>query len=96
MKIPHDNRDDRPHAGCDCLPRPEEAGPPAQTYVLRYEDRWFGIEKSVTFEAEDVAAALAMMEHEPIGRWAELSRDGMLVCRRGRTPGGDADYWTVD
>ncbi|WP_144037796.1 hypothetical protein [Sphingopyxis sp. KK2] len=85
--------------GCDCLPRPLRAEPvpaPAATYVLRYEDRWFGVEKRVAFDAPDLVAALAMMEHEPIGRWAELSLDGVLVCRRGGEPGGAADYWVVD
>ena len=103
MKIPHEFPSER-SGGCACLSRPADDGPersvppapPTETYILRYEDRWFGIEKSVTFEAEDVAAALALMEHEPIGSWAELRRNGTLVCRRGRTPAGDADYWTVD
>jgi len=75
---------------------PSPDAPPGETYVLRYEDRWFGIEKRVTFEAEDIAAALALMEHEPIGNWAELTKDGTVLCRRERTPGGGADYWTVD
>ena len=107
MKIPHDNRDDRPRGGCDCLPRPTDAREPraatpqpeprpVDTYMLRYEDRWFGLEKRVTFEAGDLAAALALMEHEPIGSWAELTKDGKTVCRRGRTPSGDTDDWTVD
>jgi len=66
------------------------------TYILRYQDAWFGIEKRVAFEAEDVAAALAMMEREPIGGWAELSKDGEVICRRGHEPGGATDYWVVD
>ncbi len=85
--------------GCDCLPRSSRREPvpePAATYVLRYEDRWFGVEKSVAFDAPDLVAALAMMEHEPIGDWAELSLDGLLICRRGGEPGGAADYWVVD
>lgn len=65
-------------------------------YVLRYEDRWFGFEKRVAFSADDVAAAIEMMEHEPIGRWAELWHEGQLVCRRGRAASGEADYWTID
>lgn len=93
------------HGGCDCLPRPtaEDRGADptprasaATPFVLRYEDRWFGLEKRVTFAAPDVAAALAMMELEPIGRWAELSRDGAVICRRGGEPGGAADYWVAD
>lgn len=90
--------------GCACLPRPPDmdpgfdisAAPPALAFVLRYQDRWFGVEKRVAFEAPDVAAALAMMEHEPIGGWAELSLDGAIVCRRGGEPGGAADYWVAD
>lgn len=65
-------------------------------YVLRYEDRWFGIEKRVAFSADDIAAAIELMEHEPIGRWAELWHEGQLVCRRGRAASGEADYWTID
>lgn len=96
MTIPQETPNAR-GGGCACLQRPDDRPPPVlPSFVLRYEDRWFGIEKRVTFKAEDVAAALAMMEHEPIGGWAELTLDGKVVCRRGRTPGGDADYWTVD
>lgn len=65
-------------------------------YVLRYEDRWFGFEKRVAFSADDVAAAIEMMEHEPIGRWAELWHEGQLVCRRGRAASGETDYWSID
>src|SRR3546814_2971417 len=43
-----------------------------RSFLLRYRDAWFGMEKRVAFEAEEVAAALAMMEREPIGEWAEL------------------------
>lgn len=89
--------------GCDCLPRPSDTDdmdipvpPPMPAFELRYEDRWFGMEKRVAFEAPDLAAALAMMEHEPIGRWAVLSQDGILVCRRGGEPGDAADYWVAD
>ena len=88
---------------CDCLPRPATAAPGSSTgartsisFLLRYRDAWFGMEKRVTFEAEDVAAALAMMEREPIGEWAELSSGGKVICRRGHEPGGAADYWVVD
>jgi len=80
-------------------PPPTFATPPeaaATAYVLRYEDRWFGFEKRLAFAAPDVAAAIEMMEHEPIGRWAELWHEGQLVCRRGRDEGGSADYWTID
>lgn len=75
---------------------PEPAAIPTTTYVLRYEDRWFGVEKRVAFEAETVAEALELMEREPVGRWAELTCDGRLVCRRGGEPGGGRDYWVVD
>lgn len=105
LKLPQQNPKGR-DGGCACLPRPAakapDAAPPpveasaATTYVLRYEDRWFGMEKRVAFEAPDVAAALAMMEHEPIGGWAELSLDGEIVCRRGGEPDGAADYWVAD
>ena len=54
------------------------------------------MEKRVAFEAEDVAAALVMMEREPIGAWAELTQDGNVICRRGFEPGGAADYWVID
>lgn len=80
-------------------PAPTFAVDPAAAgtaYVLRYEDRWFGFEKRVAFSADDVAAAIEMMEHEPIGRWAELWHEGQLVCRRGRAESGEADYWTID
>lgn len=91
--------------GCDCLPRRSgaapEIDPPAEpvtasAFVLHYEDRWFGMEKRVAFDAPDLAAALAMMEHEPIGRWAVLSMDGAVVCRRGGEPGDAAAYWVAD
>ena len=98
------------HGGCDCLPRrtaedrgaedrgadPAPRASAAIPFVLRYEDRWFGLEKRVTFAAPDVAAALAMMELEPIGRWAELSQGGAVICRRGGEPGGAVDYWVAD
>lgn len=54
------------------------------------------MEKRVAFGAPDLAAALAMMELEPIGRWAILSMDGAVVCRRGGEPGDAADYWVAD
>lgn len=91
--------------GCDCLPRPTDALPdidppadpaPTPAFVLHYQDRWFGVEKRVAFDAPDLAAALAMMEHEPIGGWAVLSMDGEVVCRRGGEPGDAAAYWVVD
>src|SRR3546814_13015667 len=59
-----------------------------RSFLLRYRDAWFGMEKRVAFEAEEVAAALAMMEREPIGEWAELSSEGEVICRRGTEPGG--------
>ena len=96
MPLPEDDPR-RASGSCDCLPRPPRAAPaPAATYVLRYEDRWFGVEKRVALDAPDLVAALAMMEHEPIGRWAELSKDGAIICRRGGEPGGTGDYWVVD
>lgn len=101
-----------PHAaggGCDCLPRPSGAAAPdsdppaaradpapAPAFVLHYEDRWFAVEKRVAFDAPGLAAALAMIAHEPIGRWAVLSMDGAVVCRRGGEPGDAADYWVAD
>jgi len=101
MKFPSATSSGR--GGCDCLPRPEPAAPESSTdahapiaFLLRYRDAWFGMEKRVTFEAEGVAAALAMMEREPIGEWAELSSGGDVICRRGREPSGAADYWVVD
>lgn len=79
--------------GCECLPprrRLERDDPPAErpvnAFVLRYEDRWFGIEKRVAFEAPDLATALAMVEHEPIGRWAELSLDGRSSAAAAASP----------
>lgn len=98
MKLPQQSPSGSRDGECDCLPRPEiQADKPAlTTYVLRYQDAWFGMEKRVAFEAEDVAAALAMMAREPIGAWAELTRDGEPICRRGYEPGGAADYWVVD
>lgn len=97
MSLPEDDPR-RASGSCDCLPRPPCAEPAARvaTYVLHYEDRWFGMEKRVAFDAPDLVAALAMMEHEPIGRWAELSKDGSIICRRGGEPGGVGDYWVVD
>lgn len=92
MKLPQDYPSGSSDGECDCLPRPD----PLTTYVLRYQDAWFGMEKRVAFEAEDVAAALVMMEREPIGAWAELTQDGNVICRRGFEPGGAADYWVVD
>ena len=94
MKLPQDYPSGSSDGECDCLPRPET--PALTTYVLRYQDAWFGMEKRVAFEAEDVAAALVMMEREPIGAWAELTQDGNVICRRGFEPGGAADYWVVD
>lgn len=107
VMISPDDMKGAPRGGCDCLPRPpkavaaepatsEPAAIPTTTYVLRYEDRWFGVEKRVAFEAETVAEALELMEREPVGRWAELTCDGRLVCRRGGEPGGGRDYWVVD
>lgn len=98
MPIPSPNSG-VPRGGCDCLPLPAgdaPAMPPPNTYVLRYEDRWFGIEKHVAFEAADLVAALALAESEPVGSWAELSDgEGVLICRRGGALGA-ADYWSVD
>lgn len=94
MKLPQRYPRGSGDGECDCLPRPES--PVLTTYVLRYQDAWFGMEKRVAFEAEDVAAALVMMEREPIGAWAELTQDGNVICRRGFEPGGAADYWVVD
>jgi hypothetical protein len=104
MKIPRQHPNGPADGGCDCLPRPTSPAspepPPAPAplirFVLRYQDAWFGMEKRVAFEAEDVAAALAMMAREPIGSWAELLQDGEVVCRRGHEPGGAPDYWVVD
>ena len=98
MKLPQYYPSGSRDGECDCLPRPDaSAGSPAlTTFVLRYQDAWFGMEKRVTFEAQDVAAPLVMMEREPIGEWAELTRDGEMICRRGYEPGGAADYWVVD
>lgn len=101
MKIPRQYPNGPPDGACDCLPRPTDpepplAAPPLTTFVLRYQDAWFGMEKRVAFEAEDVAAALAMMAREPIGGWAELLQDGEIICRRGHEPGGAPDYWVVD
>lgn len=96
MNIPPDTR----KGGCDCLPRPPQTmpieAPPTTIFVLRYQDRWFGVEKRVTFAAADVAEALEMMEREPIGGWAELSTGGEIICRRGGEPDGAHDYWVVD
>ena len=98
MKFPSAHSGGPKDGDCDCLPRPETPAN-ARTltpFLLRYRDAWFGIEKRVAFEAEDVAAALAMMEREPIGEWAELSSEGEVICRRGHEPGGAPDYWVVD
>lgn len=75
---------------------PSPSDPALPVYVLRYQDAWFGMEKRVTFAAADLDAALAITEREPIGAWAELSQDGVLLCRRGGEPGGASDYWVVD
>ncbi|HKX88464.1 MAG TPA: hypothetical protein VJM13_04580 [Sphingopyxis sp.] len=98
MKLPQEYPSGSGDGECDCLPRPDALpdAPMLTTYVLRYRDAWFGMEKRVAFEAEDVAAALAMMEREPIGEWAELTSKGETICRRGFEPGGAADYWVVD
>ncbi|MBW8296012.1 hypothetical protein [Sphingopyxis sp.] len=108
MKIPRSLQRGATDGDCDCLPRPDapsgDAPPgaaPATTepltmYMLRYRDAWFGLEKRVSFEAADVAAALAMIALEPIGEWAELLVDGAVICRRGHEPGGAPDYWVVD
>ena len=92
MKLPHATSGQK-DGDCDCLPRPETSANarPLTPFVLRYRDAWFGMEKRVAFEAEDVAAALAMMEREPIGEWAELSSGDAVICRRGHEPGGAAD-----
>ena len=102
MKFPHATSGEK-DGDCDCLPRPETSAPETSAnartltpFLLRYRDAWFGMEKRVTFEAEDVATALAIMEREPIGEWAELSSGDELICRRGHEPGGAADYWVVD
>lgn len=94
MKLPQQYSGGSSDGECDCLPRPENQA--LTTFVLRYQDAWFGMEKRVAFEAEDVAAALVMMEREPIGAWAELTSEGEVICRRGYEPGGAADYWVVD
>ncbi|MBE1526579.1 hypothetical protein GGC65_001035 [Sphingopyxis sp. OAS728] len=98
MKLPQDYSSGSSDGECECLPRPEIPADVAvlTTFVLRYQDAWFGMEKRVAFEAEDVAAALVMMERETIGAWAELTQDGNVICRRGFEPGGAADYWVVD
>ena len=99
MKLPQPNPSGSSDGECDCLPRPDapaDSAPSLTTYVLRYRDAWFGMEKRVAFEAEDVAAALVLMEREPIGDWAELTQDGEIICRRGHEPGGATDYWVVD
>ncbi|WP_194955194.1 hypothetical protein [Sphingopyxis solisilvae] len=108
MQVPRSLRRGASDGGCDCLPRPDApshgaalpAAPattkPLTTYILRYRDAWFGMEKRVAFEATDVAAALAMMAREPIGEWAELLVDGEVICRRGHEPGGAPDYWVAD
>ena len=101
MKTPRYHPSGPADGGCDCLPRPIDPAPPpiappAKTFVLRYQDAWFGMEKRVAFEAEDVAAALVMMAREPIGGWAELLHDGEVICRRGHEPGRAPDYWVVD
>lgn len=98
MKIPQQYSSGSGDGECDCLPRPDAPAeaPVLTTFVLRYQDAWFGMEKRVAFEAQDVAAALVMMEREPIGAWAELTQDGITMCRRGFEPGGAADYWVVD
>ena len=97
MKFPHAISGQK-DSDCDCLPRPETAAKARilTPFLLRYRDAWFGMEKRVAFEAEDVAAALAMMEREPIGEWAELSSGDEVICRRGYEPGRAADYWVVD
>ena len=94
MKLPQQYPSGSGDGECACLPRPEIQV--LTTYVLRYQDAWFGMEKRVAFEAEDVAAALVLMEREPIGDWAELTQDGKVICRRGFEPGGAPDYWVVD
>ncbi len=98
MKFLHATSIGQGDGGCDCLPRPDSVADvrPLTAFVLRYRDAWFGMEKRVAFEAEDVAAALAMMDREPIGEWAELSSGGEVICRRGFEPGGAADYWVAD
>src|SRR3546814_18084558 len=97
MKFPTAHSGGQKDGDCDCLPRPETSAN-ARTlapFLLRYRDAWFGMERRVAFEAEDVAAALAKMEREPIGEWAQLSRPGEVICRRGPDPGGAADFWVV-
>lgn len=98
MNFPQDYPSGSSDGDCDCLPRPAIPADATMltTFVLRYQDAWFGMEKRVAFEAEDVAAALVMMEREPIGAWAELTQDGNVICRRGFEPGGAAKYWVVD
>ncbi len=98
MKFPQQYSSGSGDGECDCLPRPDAPAesPVLTTFVLRYQDAWFGMEKRVAFEAQDVAAALVMMEREPIGAWAELTQGGEIICRRGFEPGGAADYWVVD
>lgn len=93
-------RPDAPSRDTDSRAAPRGAAPatsePLTTFVLRYRDAWFGLEKRVAFEAADVAAALAMMAREPIGEWAELLVDDAVICRRGHEPGGAPDYWVAD
>ncbi len=97
MKIPWQHPNGPARGACDCLPGSAHPKPPQlTTFTLRYQDAWYGMEKRVAFEAEDVAAALTMMAREPIGGWAELLQDGEVICRRGHEPGGAPDYWVVD
>ena len=82
MKLPQPSSSGSSDGECDCLPRPDapaDFAPSLTTYVLRYRDAWFGMEKRVAFEAEDVTAALVLMEREPIGDWAELTQDGEII-----------------
>src|SRR3546814_2099479 len=61
MKFPTAHSGGQKDGDCDCLPRPETSAN-ARTltpFLLRYRAAWFGMERRVAFEAEDVAAALA-------------------------------------
>ncbi|PZQ20616.1 MAG: hypothetical protein DI569_14850 [Sphingopyxis macrogoltabida] len=99
--IPRPDRPDRPAA---VLPPVaggvEDRRRAAATFVLRYQDRRYGIEKRVTFEAAGLAQALALAEYEPIGDWAELATEAadgqVFLCRRRRRADGRLDYWTAD